>query len=76
MFGKKFSEYVQFERWILILITLVFVVRLVTNARWAGIVLPHFSNSDTFAMPAFAQASSCSWLEPELPTPPIMSFPT
>ena len=39
MFGKKFSEYVQFERWILILITLVFVVRLVTNARWASINL-------------------------------------
>lgn len=28
MFGKKFSEYVRFERWILILITVVFVIRL------------------------------------------------
>ena len=39
MFGKKFSEYVQFDRWILILITLAFVVRLITNARWASINL-------------------------------------
>jgi predicted anti-sigma-YlaC factor YlaD len=28
MFGKKLSEYVQFERWILILIAIAFVVRL------------------------------------------------
>jgi len=28
MFGKKFEEYVRFDRWILILIGLVFVVRL------------------------------------------------
>jgi hypothetical protein len=28
MFGKKFSEYIQFERWILILIAAVFVIRL------------------------------------------------
>ena len=29
MFGKKFSEYVQFEWWILILIAAAFVIRLV-----------------------------------------------
>src|SRR5437899_1030296 len=34
-----------------------------------------FSRSATFATPAFAQASSCSWVEPELPTAPITSFP-
>jgi hypothetical protein len=28
MFGKKFSEYVQFERWLLILIAAVFAIRL------------------------------------------------
>ena len=39
MFGKKFSEYVQFERWILVLITLVFVVRLITNERRVSINL-------------------------------------
>ena len=35
----------------------------------------YFSNAATFATPAFAQASSCGWLEPELPTPPMISSP-
>lgn len=34
MFGKKFSEYVQFERWILILVALVFAIRI--GASLAG----------------------------------------
>jgi hypothetical protein len=45
MFGKKFSEYVRFDSWILILVALVFVVRLVlpmagvqiSQARWVSI---------------------------------------
>ena len=45
MFGKKFGEYIQFERWILILVAAVFVVRLVlpfagvtvAQARWISI---------------------------------------
>ena len=28
MFGKKFSEYIEFERWILILVAAAFVIRL------------------------------------------------
>jgi hypothetical protein len=36
----------------------------------------YFSRSATFANPAFAQASSVSWLDPELPTPPMVSPPT
>jgi hypothetical protein len=47
MFGKKFSEYVQFQRWILILIVAAFVSRLaiglsgvpVPTARWVSINL-------------------------------------
>jgi peptidase S46-like protein len=38
--------------------------------------ITYFRKSATFAMPALAQASSCSWLDPELPTPPITSLPT
>ena len=34
---------------------------------------PYFSMSATLASPALAQPSSVSWLEPELPTPPITS---
>ena len=37
---------------------------------------PYFKRSATLAMPALAHASSCSWFDPELPTPPIVSFPT
>jgi hypothetical protein len=45
VFGKKFSEYIQFQRWILILIAAVFVIRLglslagvpVAEARWVSI---------------------------------------
>lgn len=45
MFGKKFSEYLQFERWILILIVVVFALRLglsmagepFTLTRWVSI---------------------------------------
>jgi hypothetical protein len=45
MFGKKFSEYVQFERWLLILIAAVFVIRLgmslagvsFTTTRWVSL---------------------------------------
>src|SRR5262245_1192261 len=45
MFGKKFSEYIQFERWILFLIAVVFVGRLVlpfagaafAQTRWVSI---------------------------------------
>jgi hypothetical protein len=36
----------------------------------------YFNISATLATPAFAQASSISWLDPELPTPPIVSLPT
>ena len=47
MFGKKFSEYVQFQRWILILIVAAFASRLaiglsgvpVPTARWVSINL-------------------------------------
>jgi hypothetical protein len=47
MFGKRFSEYIRFELWILILIAVVFVVRLVlpmagvpiAQARWVSINL-------------------------------------
>lgn len=39
MFGKKFSEYVRFERWILILVAAAFVIRMVFSARWASINL-------------------------------------
>jgi len=44
MFGKKLSEYFQFQRWILILIAAVWLVRLVlsltggySTARWVSI---------------------------------------
>jgi hypothetical protein len=45
VFGKKFSEYIQFQRWILILIAAVFIIRLVlpfaglaiAQARWISI---------------------------------------
>jgi hypothetical protein len=47
VFGKKFQEYVQFQRWILILIAVVFLLRLglslagvpVSQARWVSINL-------------------------------------
>lgn len=47
MFGKKFREYIQFQRWILILIAAVFVIRLglslsgvpFAEARWISINL-------------------------------------
>jgi hypothetical protein len=47
MFGKKFSEYVRFERWILVLVAIAFVVRLslslagtsFTSTRWVSINL-------------------------------------
>jgi len=47
VFGKNFSEYIQFERWILILIAVVFVIRLalpfmgasIGLARWVSINL-------------------------------------
>jgi hypothetical protein len=47
VFGKKFQEYIQFERWILILIAAAFVIRLslsfagipVSQARWVSINL-------------------------------------
>jgi len=47
MFGKKISEYVQFERWILILIVVVFALRLGLSlagtsfslAKWVSINL-------------------------------------
>ncbi len=47
MFGKKFSEYVRFERWILILIAAAFIIRMgvsaagtpVNVARWVSINL-------------------------------------
>jgi len=39
VFGKKFSEYVRFERWILILVAAAFVIRMVFSARWASINL-------------------------------------
>src|SRR5262245_22639044 len=47
MFGKKFSEYIQFQKWILILIVVVFALRLglslagmpVSQARWVSINL-------------------------------------
>lgn len=47
MFGKKFSEYIEFERWILILVAAVFVIRLAlsmagtsfTVTRWVSINL-------------------------------------
>src|SRR5437773_9799113 len=35
----------------------------------------YFRRSATFAMPAFAQASSCSCVEPELAMAPIVSLP-
>src|SRR5215471_19931194 len=45
MFGKKLSEYIQFERWILILVAAAFVIRLVlpmagtsiASTRWVSI---------------------------------------
>ena len=45
MFGKKFSEYIQFERWILILVAAAFVIRLalpmagtsIASTRWVSI---------------------------------------
>ena len=47
MFGKKLSEYIQFERWILILIVAAFAIRLILPmagasmpiTRWASINL-------------------------------------
>ena len=47
MFGKKFSEYIQFQKWILILIVVVYALRLglslagvpVSEARWVSINL-------------------------------------
>jgi hypothetical protein len=47
VFGKKFQEYIQFQRWILILIAAVFVIRLglsfagmpMSQARWVSINL-------------------------------------
>jgi hypothetical protein len=47
MFGKKLSEYIQFERWILILVTAAFVIRLglsmagrpFAQTRWVSINL-------------------------------------
>src|SRR5678816_1254929 len=47
MFGKKLSEYVRFERWILVLVAIAFVVRLsislagtpFTETRWVSINL-------------------------------------
>ena len=47
MFGKKLSEFVQFERWILILVAAAFVIRLglslagtpFTQTRWVSINL-------------------------------------
>src|SRR5262245_53037796 len=47
MFGKKLSEYIQFVRWILILVAVAFVVRLslsiagtpFTETRWVSINL-------------------------------------
>ena len=35
----------------------------------------YFKSSATLATPAFAQASSVSWPDPELPTPPMVSLP-
>ena len=43
---------------------------------WLPPFLIYFRSSATFAIPALAQASSISWLDPELPTPPIVSLPT
>ena len=51
MFGKKFSEYVRFEAWILILIAVVFLVRLglslagasFLQARWVSVNLVLFA---------------------------------
>ena len=45
VFGKKLSEYIQFEKWILLLIAIVFVIRLglslagtsFTLTRWVSI---------------------------------------
>src|SRR5262249_61232990 len=37
MFGKKLSEYIQFERWILILIAAAFVIRLALPLAGASI---------------------------------------
>ena len=45
MFGKKLSEYIQFERWILILVAAVFVIRFalplagtsIARTRWVSI---------------------------------------
>ena len=47
MFGEKLSEYIQFERWILILVAVAFVIRLVISVagtpfaetRWVSINL-------------------------------------
>jgi len=47
VFGKKFSEYIRFQRWILILVATVFIIRLVlpfagvaiAQARWISINL-------------------------------------
>jgi hypothetical protein len=47
VFGKKFQEYIQFQRWILILIAAVFLIRLglsfagmpISQARWVSINL-------------------------------------
>jgi hypothetical protein len=47
VFGKKFHDYIQFQRWILILIAAAFVIRLVLSlvgvpvyqARWVSINL-------------------------------------
>src|SRR6185503_1228855 len=37
--------------------------------------LPYFSRAATLAMPARAQASSCSSVDPALPTAPMVSVP-
>jgi hypothetical protein len=47
VFGKKFSEYIRFESWILILVAIVFLIRLalpaagvpIAQARWVSINL-------------------------------------
>jgi hypothetical protein len=37
IFGKKLSSYLQFQKWILVLIVLAFAIRLGFSARWASL---------------------------------------
>lgn len=53
-----------------------FATQLVAHASAFVKLNRYFKRSATLAMPAFAQASSISWLDPELPTPPMVSAPT